>query len=304
MPIATLGQVKIDESIGFLDGIPVAIRSNCASSGGGWFPDKDNKLFPGELKTVILGVQPCVGMVPARSTVKSLTSLFANSERFGKEAETMSIEEKIINLPHFIIPWVAVHHIPLPASLDKISNPAYKGFWPKGKVTQTFFKSFGLTADKGLLGPGNLLSRIELSGLSWVDVITIIDFKQTGTNKSYINTFDYLCPQDKDSPEAKHVNACKKFLQAWVKDHPDAQELPSVSMDALMPVEIEDIFSMTPNRVAKSLHIAKMTAAALLPIEKAKGLPWAHIEKTIQEFDQDRDLLLLESTTIDVEAIE
>lgn len=234
MPISGTKELKVDTSIRYINNTPWPIRVNNAGAGGGFALDSDRILVRGSLDTVILGYRPLLGVLPPRSTFDSFIDAIKSPELLNP-AKLSPTEQLLEFARKNLAPHVFVTHCPLPSALASIPE-GLKDYWPQGVVTGSFFRSIGLVGgDQSLLGPMGLIPLLETSGKNLVDVVTTVGFdKKESPGRSYhINRFEFWSPTEEDKDAAAHVKACRKFVEGWVKENPEATDFP-LPPDVLM----------------------------------------------------------------------
>lgn len=266
MPISGTKELQADTSIRFVNGLPWPIRVNNAGAGGGFALDSDRILVRGSLDTVILGYRPLLGVLPPRSTYDSFVDALKSPE-LPAPGRLSPMEMMLEFGRKHLAPHVFVTHVPLPSALQAIPD-GLKDYWPQGVVTGSFFRSIGLAGgDQSLLGPMGLIPLLETSGKNLVDVITTVGFdKKESPNKSYhINRFDFWSPTAEDKEAFEHLKACRKFIEQWTKEHPQATDFP-LPPDVLM-VDLPAAEILQPGQIYADLatQILTVQAQAVFP---------------------------------------
>jgi hypothetical protein len=282
MPISGTKKLEVDTSIRFVNGSPWPIRVNNAGAGGGFALDSDRILVKGSLDTVILGYRPLLGVLPPRSTYDSFIDALKSPE-LPAPGRLSPMEMMIEFGRKHLAPHVFITHVPLPSALDAIPDN-FKDYWPKGVVTGSFVRSIGLTGgSQSLLGSMGLIPLLETSGKNLVDVVTSIGFeKKESPGKSYhINTFEAWTPTAEDTEAFAHIKACRKFIEGWVKDNPEATDFPLPSDTLMVDLPASEI--LNPGQVYADLAVSILTvqAQAVFPPAEQADLNIPQVVETL-----------------------
>jgi hypothetical protein len=309
MPISSTKPGKLDTSVRMINGGHWPVRIN--NKNGGPALDENTMFFQGAFDTVILGYRTVLGLLPPQSTFDSFINAIKDPEKLPNPGRLSPQEMLYEFAAKRLKPYCFVTHVPLPQSLASIS-PQLKDKWPVGVVTGSYFASIGLAGGKNsILGELGLVPLLETSGKNLVDVVTTVDFiKKEGNNRSYfVNEFTYWQPEAEDKEATAHLAACKKFVEKWVVENPEATDFP-LPPDQLM-VDISPTALLTKNAEFEQAAF-KVLAVQAHAVFQPDELPTLDIPSIVHSLVASPDVMALPAAqaednaiqTLDVKAID